>query len=36
MEQLYELSRPFPKEFVHPAPAGKFGDYIQHSVIRQR
>ena len=36
MEQLYELSSPFPKEFVHPAPAGKFGDYIQHSVIRQR
>ena len=36
MEQLYELSRPFPKEFVHPAAAGKFGDYIQHSVIRQR
>ena len=36
MEQLYELSRPFPEKFVHKAPAGKFGDYIQHSVIRQR
>ena len=36
MKQLYELSRIFPEEFVHPAPAGKFGDYIQHSVIRQR
>jgi hypothetical protein len=36
MEQLHELSRPFPAEFVHKAPKGKFGDYIQHSVIRQR
>ena len=36
MKQLYELSRPFPEKFVHKAPAGKFGDYIQHSVIRQR
>ena len=36
MEQLYELSRPFPEKFIHKAPAGKFGDYIQHSVIRQR
>ena len=36
MEQLHELSRPFPKEFIHSAPKGKFGDYIQHSVIRQR
>lgn len=36
MEQLHELSRPFPKEFVHKAPKGKFGDYIQHAVIRQR
>ena len=36
MEQLHELSRPFPKEFIHKAPKGKFGDYIQHSVIRQR
>ena len=36
MKQLYELSRPFPADFVHKAPAGKFGDYIQHSVIRQR
>lgn len=36
MEQLFELSRPFPKEFIHSAPKGKFGDYIQHSVIRQR
>lgn len=36
MKQLHELSRPFPSEFVHKAPKGKFGDYIQHSVIRQR
>lgn len=35
MEQLHELSRPFPKEFIHKNPSG-FGDYIQHSVIRQR
>lgn len=36
MKQLHELSRPFPAEFIHKAPAGKFGEYIQHSVIRQR
>ena len=36
MEQLHELSRPFPEQFIHKAPKGKFGDYIQHSVIRQR
>tara|TARA_B100000085_G_scaffold176646_1_gene160965 strand:+ start:578 stop:1024 length:447 start_codon:yes stop_codon:yes gene_type:complete len=36
VKQLHELSRPFPSEFVHKAPKGKFGDYIQHSVIRQR
>jgi hypothetical protein len=35
LEQLHELSRPFPKEFIHKNPSG-FGDYIQHSVIRQR
>jgi len=35
VEQLHELSRPFPKEFIHKNPSG-FGDYIQHSVIRQR
>jgi hypothetical protein len=36
VKQLHELSRPFPNEFVHKAPKGKYGDYIQHSVIRQR
>ena len=36
MEQLHELSRPFPEQFIHKAPKCKFGDYIQHSVIRQR
>ena len=36
MEQLHELSRPFQEQFIHKAPKGKFGDYIQHSVIRQR
>ena len=33
--QLHELSRPFPEKFIHKNPTG-FGDYIQHSVIRQR
>lgn len=35
MKQLYELSKPFPDNFIHKNPTG-FGDYIQHSVIRQR
>ncbi len=35
MKQLYELSKPFPENFIHKNPTG-FGDYIQHSVIRQR
>ena len=35
MNQLHELSRRFPDKFVHKNPSG-FGDYIQHSVIRQR
>lgn len=35
MKQLHELSKPFPKELIHKNPSG-FGDYIQHSVIRQR
>ena len=35
MEQLYELSKRFPDKFIHDNPSG-FGDYIQHSVIRQR
>ena len=35
MKQLYELSRIFPEKFIHKNPTG-FGDYIQHSVIRQR
>jgi hypothetical protein len=35
MSQLYELSRRFPDKFVHDNPSG-YGDYIQHSVIRQR
>ena len=32
---LHELSRPFPQKYIHKNPTG-FGDYIQHSVIRQR
>lgn len=35
MNQLLELSKRFPDKFVHKNPSG-FGDYIQHSVIRQR
>ena len=35
MNQLYELSRRFPDKFIHEKASG-FGDYIQHSVIRQR
>ena len=35
MKQLHELSKPFPEDFIHKNPTG-FGDYIQHSVIRQR
>lgn len=35
MKQLYELSRKFPDKFIHKKASG-FGDYIQHSVIRQR
>ena len=35
MKQLYELSKVFPEKFIHKNPTG-FGDYIQHSVIRQR
>jgi len=35
MSQLYELSRVFPDNYIHKNPTG-FGDYIQHSVIRQR
>ena len=36
MNQLYELSRPFPSKWVKPAPKGKFGSYVAHSVITQR
>ena len=35
MKQLKELSKVFPEKFIHKNPTG-FGDYIQHSVIRQR
>ena len=36
MNQLYELARQFPDEWIKPAPKGKFGNYIPHSVITQR
>ncbi len=32
---LQELSKPFPQKYIHKNPTG-FGEYIQHSVIRQR
>ena len=35
MKQLHELSKRFPDKFIHDNPSG-YGDYIQHSVIRQR
>jgi len=35
MNQLHELSRRFPDKYIHKNPSG-YGDYIQHSVIRQR
>jgi len=35
MKQLHELSKRFPDSFIHDNPSG-YGDYIQHSVIRQR
>ena len=35
MRQLHELSKVFPEKFIHKNPTG-FGDYIQHSVSRQR
>ena len=35
MEQLKQLATRFPDKFIHKNPSG-FGDYIQHSVIRQR
>jgi hypothetical protein len=36
MEQLYELSRPFPQQLVKQKP-GKFAaSYVEHSVISQR
>ena len=31
-----ELLKPFPKELVRPAPAGKFGDYVPHSHYVER
>ena len=35
MNQLEQLEQRFPDKFIHDNPSG-FGDYIQHSVIRQR
>lgn len=32
---LQELAKPFPQKYIHSNPTG-FGEYIQHSVIRQR
>jgi hypothetical protein len=36
IEQLHQLSRPFPMQFVKQAPAGKFGDYVPHSTVNER
>ena len=35
MNQLYELARPFPKRLIHPAPKGKYGDYVSHSTVNE-
>ena len=35
MNQLEQLAQRFPDKFIHDNPSG-FGDYIHHSVIRQR
>jgi len=35
-EQLHQLSKPFPLQFVKEAPAGKFGDYVPHSTVTER
>ena len=32
---LQELAKPFPQKYIHNNPT-RFGEYIQHSVIRQR
>ena len=32
---LQELAKPFPQKYIHNNPTG-YGEYIQHSVIRQR
>ena len=32
---LYNLSRPVPKKFIKPAPAGKFGTFVPHYVVTQ-
>lgn len=36
MNQLYELSRKFPSDWIKKAPKGKFGNYVPHAVITQR
>lgn len=35
-EILKELITPFPTKYVKKAPPGKFGDYVEHGVVRQR
>ena len=36
MTQLRELATPFPDRLVHPAPQGKYGDYVSHSTVNER
>jgi hypothetical protein len=36
VEQLHQLSRPFPMHLVKEAPSGKFGDYVPHSTVTER
>jgi len=36
MNQLEQLSQPFPAQFVKSPPKGKFGSYVPHSTISER
>ena len=36
IDQLYQLSRPFPLSLIKEAPAGRFGDYVPHSTVTER
>ena len=35
-DQLYQLSKPFPLQFVKEPAPGRFGDYVPHSTVTER